>query len=108
MAAGATLLTPWGYAIMLGNTSAQILPSNPSRKGLIFSNPSNVNVAVCPALTSNNQPLAAVVSGAGSFTLFQGAILVLPQAGWPDNIGIGSAFNGIATAPNTPFTIWEF
>jgi hypothetical protein len=104
-----TLLTPFCYQLTIGVTSAQILPVNPSRKGLIFFNPSNANVSVCPAFNSAGGAAAAALNGAGSISVLSGGgMLVLPQAGWPESVGIGSAFNAIAAGANTPFTCWEF
>lgn len=102
-----TLATPFGYALTLGTSSVQILPANPSRKGLMFFNPSANTVSICPALTPGGAQLAAVVNGAGSMTVFSGGLLVLPQPGWSD-IGLGAAFNAIASGAATPFTVWEF
>lgn len=103
-----TLQTPWAYNLTLGVTSTQILPANPSRKGLIFFNPSNNTVSICPALTNTGAALPAVISGAGCFSVLSGGgMLALPQPGWPD-IGLGAAFNAIASGASTPFTVWEF
>jgi hypothetical protein len=103
-----TALTPLGYALTIGTSSMQILASNPSRKGLMFFNPSSNTVAVCPAFNNNMQPLAAVINGAGAISVLPSGMLVIPQAGWADNIALGSAFNGIASGASTPFSIWEF
>lgn len=103
-----TAATPFGYSLTVGTVSAQILPPNPSRKALLFFNGSNNTVSVCPALTPGGAALAAVVNGAGSISILSGGgFLMLPQPGWPD-IGLGSAFNAIASGANTPFTVWEF
>jgi hypothetical protein len=103
-----TLLTPLGYAITLGTGSVQVLPVNPSRKAIIFFNASTNTVAVCPALTAGGQALVAVINGAGSITIVSQGLLTIPQQGWPDNVGIGAAFNAIASGASTPFSIWEF
>ena len=103
-----TATTPYTYALTVGVTSQQILPVNPSRKAVIFFNPSPNTVSVCPVTTAQGAAQAAVLNGAGSISILSGGgMLVLPQGGWPD-IGLGSAFNAIASGPNTPFTCWEF
>lgn len=99
---------PLVYNLTLGVTSVQILPTNPSRKALLFFNPSSNTVSVCPALGINGQQVPAVVNGAGSITIFSGGLLSIPQGGWPENMGLGAAFNAIASGANTPFSIWEF
>jgi hypothetical protein len=104
-----TLLTPFAYPITLGTVSALIVPQNPSRKALLFINPSaTASVSFCPALTASGVALAAVLNGAGSFTLFPGGMLPLPGDLKLDNLGLGAAWNAIASAPGTPFTVWEF
>src|SRR3974377_1817158 len=104
-----TILSPFCYTLTLGVASAQILPQNPSRKGLIFFNPSANTVSICPAVNATGANQAAVLNGAGSFwVLSGGGMLGLPQPGWPDSVSIGSAFNGIASGASTPFTVWEF
>ena len=102
-----TAATPFGYALTVGTASAQILPQNPSRKGLIFFNPSANTVSICPAVTPGGAALAAIVNGAGSLSILPSGMLALPQPGWPD-IGLGSAWNGIASGAGTPFSVWEF
>jgi hypothetical protein len=103
-----TQSTPFGYALTIGTASVQILPVNPSRKALMFFNPSNNTVSVCPALAPNGAALAAVVNGAGSISILSGGgFLMLPQPGWPD-LGMGSAFNAVASGAGTLFTVWEF
>jgi hypothetical protein len=98
-----TQILPRGYAPTVGVTSAQIMPQNPSRSGIIFYNASTtVSVAVCPAFDNNSAPLPAVLNGAGSYTL-------LPQSQLRiDNLNCSNAWNAIAGAPATPFTAWEF
>jgi hypothetical protein len=103
-----TAATPYSYNLTIGTVSVQILPANPSRKALLLFNPSNNTVSVCPAFTPGGTALAAVVNGAGSISVLSGGgFLMLPQPGWPD-IGLGSAFNAIASGAGTPFTVWEF
>lgn len=102
-----TLVTPWAYNLTVGTASAQILPQNPSRKGLIFFNPSGNTVSICPATTNTGAALPAVVNGAGCLSILPAGLLALPQPGWPD-IGLGAAWNAIASGAGTPFTVWEF
>ena len=103
-----TLITPFAYALTVGVASAQILPQNPSRKGLIFFNPSANTVAICPALTSAGAALAAVLNGAGSISILPSGMLPIPQPGWPENAGLGAAWNAVASGAGTPFSVWEF
>jgi hypothetical protein len=103
-----TALSPLAYALTLGTSSVAIVPSNPSRKGIIFFNPSSNTVAVCPAFTASGQALPAVVNGAGSINLLPNATLMLPPAGNDKTAGVGAAWNAIASGAATPFTVWEF
>jgi|SRR6516162_537917 hypothetical protein len=103
-----TQLNPLAYAITLGTSSVQVLPSNPSRRGLIFFNASSNLVSVIPAVDNTGRPTTAIVNGPGCIAVVPGGgALILPQPGWTD-AGIGAAFNAIASAPMTAFTIWEF
>lgn len=102
-----TILTPFAYALTVGTASVQLVPANPGRKGLMIYNPSNNTIAVCPAFTTANAALAAVVNGAGSINIVPGGLLVLPQPGATD-AATPAAFNVIASGANSPVTVWEF
>ena len=103
-----TLLTPFGYAPTISTTSVQVLPPNPSRKAVIFFNPSSNTIAVCPVLTASGAALPAAVNGPGSINIITGGLLILPQQGWPVETGVGAAFNAIASGPTSALTVWEF
>lgn len=102
-----TALNPIAYARLLTTVSTQVLPSNPTRSGLVFFNCSrSVSIAFCPAFTvdSNGTPvaLAAVVDGAGSLTLQPTGFAVL------DEFNVTAAWNAIAASGvDNPLTIWE-
>jgi hypothetical protein len=112
---------PLTYLCVLSTTPANIMPVNPSRKGLIFFNPSNNTVAVAPAFGTTftggafNIPMGTigpvlgvmVVGGVGTISILPGGMLSIPQAGWPE-VGMGAAWNAVASGPNTYFTVWEF
>jgi hypothetical protein len=103
-----TLLTPFAYVLTVGTSSVQILPQNPSRKAVMFFNPSSNTIAVCPALTASGAALPAAVNGPGSINIITGGLLILPQQGWPVETGVGAAFNAIASGPVSALTVWEF
>ncbi|HEX8815797.1 MAG TPA: hypothetical protein VF753_09870 [Terriglobales bacterium] len=105
-----TLLFPLAYALTIGTAQQQILALNPSRKALIFVNVGTVNVAIAPAFANVGgvpTPLVCTINGPGCLTLTSAGNFVLPQPGWPE-VALGAAFNAIAAAPATPFTVWEF
>jgi len=103
-----TQLNPITYVLTLGTSSVAVLPANPSRRALIFYNASNNLISVTPAFSNTGAAVTAVIGGPGCIAVPSGGgSLILPQPGW-DSVGIGAAFNGIASAPGTPFAIWEF
>ena len=105
-----TQSTPFTNAPLVGTTAAQVATVNPSRKGIIFFNPSANTVTVYPGLSNTSQQIpinSMIVNGAGGITIVSGGLLALPQPGWPD-IGIGVNFFAVASGALTPFTIWEF
>lgn len=98
---------PFAYALTVGLTSVQVLPSNPTRRGVTFYNPGPNTVAVCPALNNSQQAQAAVVNGAGSISILPMNVLVMPPVAWPDAAAT-CAWNAIASGANSPFTAFEF
>lgn len=85
-----TLLMPTGYAVTLTGVSAQVIPPNPTRKGLWFHNPSlTVNAFISP------QPIVAIINGAGSIELFPGGWLMF------DALAASCGWNGIGGGPLT-------
>src|SRR3974377_1230548 len=103
-----TQLNPITYALTLSTSSVLVLPANPSRRALIFYNASNNLISVTPTISNTGNPVNAMIGGPGCIAVPSGGgSLILPQPGW-DSVGLGAAFNGIASAPNTPFAIWEF
>jgi hypothetical protein len=86
--------------------SVTVVPANPSRVGLYVFNPGAVVLWICPTLSNNGQPLAAVVGGAGS-------IIIQPQQGYmfgpPGFPPFTQGMNAIAANGTTnPLTIWEW
>lgn len=102
-----TQILPLTYALTLGTTSTQIVPPNPTRKGILFHNPGPNSVAVCPSLNNQMQPVAAVINGAGSLTIVPGGVLSVPPQTWVDALAT-CGWNGIASGAGSPFTAWEF
>jgi hypothetical protein len=98
---------PLAWPITLTNVSQQVLDVsvNGGRTGLIFHNPSaTISIAVCPVTNATTQEaLAAVVAGAGSYTILPQAELRLSDLGL-----VNCAWNGIGGSSSTPLTIWEF
>jgi hypothetical protein len=92
-------VSPVSWPWLLGTGSQQIVMARSVRSSLYFANLSaTATVLICPAQDFNNNPLAA--GGPGS-------IPVPPGAGLPIEESL-CAWNGAATAPNTPFTVLEF
>jgi hypothetical protein len=91
-------VSPVSWPILLGTGSQLVVAARP-RNLVYFANLSATATAlICPAQDGNNNPLAA--GGPGS-------IPIPPGGGLPIE-GTWSAWNGSATAPNTPFTVLEF
>jgi hypothetical protein len=92
------IASPNGSTALLGTSSAAVIGSNASRRGLIFVNPSAVTIFVCPA----NQ---TAVIGQG--------VPILPSAqvqfiGDGKLINYNSGWNGIAASgSNNPLTVLE-
>lgn len=102
-----TGIQPLAYGRLLTTVSAQILPANPTRKGLMFFNASLVAIAVCPSMAVDTAgllvPLAAGINGAGSLTLQPTGFVIL------DEFEPTSAWNGIAASgTDNALTVWEF
>ena len=106
---------PYVYPISLGTSSVSILPANTARKKVIFHNPNDTaKIAVCPVgpnrlAGSSQAAIVAVINGAGCITLLpydrieiSGASPSGPQQ------AMGSAWVGIASAPGSALTIWEW
>lgn len=97
-----TTVSPNAYAYTLGTASISTLTSNQARIGVLFHNPSSTAiVSVCPSLSATGGSLAAVLGGAGSYTILPQSELRL--------MGIRStcSWNGIANT-TAPLTVWEF
>jgi len=117
-----TELRPLAYLCLVGTSAINILPINPSRKGLLFYNPSANTVSVAPffgatftggafGIPPGQTGLFASimsVNGPGTVSILSGGMLSIPQPGWGDTVGLGAAWNAIASGPNTNFTVWEF
>lgn len=106
---------PYTYPQTIGASSVSILPANPSRKKLIFSNPNDsAKIAVCPvgptrAVGGSAALIVAVINGAGCLTLlpYQTQEISGSTASGPQQ-AMGSAWVGIASAGSSAITIYEF
>jgi hypothetical protein len=86
--------------------SVTVVPANPSRAGLYVFNPGTVALWICPTLSNNGLPLAALVGGAGSIALQPQQGLMFGYPGMPV---FTQGMNAIAASGATnPLTIWEF
>jgi hypothetical protein len=99
---------PFTYPVTVGAASAQVIPTNPARRRIKFTNPNpTALVAVCPTISRTATPtITCTVNGAGSTTL-------LPyQSETFDGVGgtpkVDSAWNAIASAPGSALTIYEW
>jgi|GEM_PF-3899415 len=106
---------PFTYPQTIGTSSASILPADNSRKKLIFHNPNDAaKIAVCPVgpnrlANSSAALIVAVINGAGCLTLlpYQTQEVTGSVTGGQQG-AIGSAWVGIASAPGSAITIYEF
>jgi hypothetical protein len=101
---------PWDYNPTLTATPQQVLPADPVRRRIIFSNPSaTVTIAFCPSqVTRAGATFACAVNGAGSITLLPYGSFVL-DGGTPTGppLSMSAAWFGVATA-SAPATVMEF
>jgi hypothetical protein len=106
---------PFTYPQTIGTSSVAILAANPARKKLIFHNPNDTaKIAVCPVgpnrtAQSSQALIVAVINGAGCSTLlpYQTIEVSGSTASGPQQ-AMGSAWVGIASAPGSALTIWEW
>jgi hypothetical protein len=110
MPVGALLPVSWGTPV--GLVSAPVLPSNPSRNGLVFVNAST-SVAVAIIAASSNiallqgqypgvtTPSVAAINGAGSITMQPGDKFII------DTLACTCAWNGIASGTGGALSILE-
>lgn len=103
-------LLPIGWGTTVGLTSGPVMPSNPSRTGLVFINQSaGVSIAICPAVVnvgaggfySGATVGVAAVNGAGSITMQPGDKFII------DTISCTTAWNGIASGAGGVLTMLE-
>jgi hypothetical protein len=106
---------PYTYPQTIGTASVSILAPNNARKKLIFHNPNDTaKIAVCPvgparAAGSSQSLIVAVINGAGCLTLlsYQSVEISGSTASGPQQ-QMGSAWVGIASAPGSAFTVYEW
>jgi hypothetical protein len=104
---------PYVFPITLSTSSVQILPVNPLRKRVIFTNQSGTAlIAICPLGPARNTGaiITAVVNGAGCVTLVSYGSFTLDNgegSGAPP-LSIPSAWVGIASAASSALTVYEF
>jgi hypothetical protein len=107
---------PYTYPQTIGTASVTILAANPSRKKLIFHNPNDqAKIAVCPVgpnrtAQSSQALIVAVINGPGCITILPYDRLNLDNGAAASNppLSNGSAWVGIASAPGSALTIWEW
>lgn len=84
-------------AVAVGVASAQAVPQNLSRGGIIFKNESaTASIAICPSSFG-----AAALNTAGSITLAPGGSITI------DNVRTVDSFNAIASVAGAALTVWE-
>jgi hypothetical protein len=106
---------PYTYPQTIGASSVSILPANPNRKKLIFSNPNaTALIAVCPvgptrAVGGSPSLIVAAIGGPGCLTLlpYQTQEISGSTASGPQQ-AMGTAWVGIASAGSSALTILEF
>jgi hypothetical protein len=106
---------PYTYPQTIGTSSVTILAANNTRKKLIFHNPNDTaKIAVCPVgpnrtAQSSQALIVAVINGAGCSTLlpYQSVEISGSTASGPQQ-QMGSAWVGIASAPGSAFTVYEW
>ena len=107
---------PYTYPLTLGTSSVTILPANPARKKVIFHNPNNTAmVAVCPigptrVAQGSLALIVAAINGAGCMTLLPYDRIDLNNGAAASNppMSMGSAWVGVASAPGSALTVWEW
>lgn len=99
---------PYTWPVTVGTSQSSVMVQNTSRRRIEFFNASDTaKIAVCPAISrSNSAPINCTVNGPGSITL-------VPYTGYKiDGVGnsplVPSAWNAIASAPNSALTIFEW
>ena len=103
---------PFVHGTTIGTSPVQVLATNPQRRKIFLFNPNaSASVAYCPAGPNRDTglPLVCAINGAGSITLTPGQGLMIDGAvaqGPP--LSIGSAWNGIASAGGSTYTIIDF
>jgi hypothetical protein len=114
-AAPAQQVPPYTYPLTLGTSSVTVLPADPARKKVIFHNPNDqAKIAVCPigpgrAVGSSQSLIIAAINGAGCLTIlpYQSVEISGSTASGPQQ-QMGTPWVGIASAPGSNQTIWEF
>ena len=105
------LQPPFDYPPILSTTPVQVLAPDTARRRIIFANPSaTATIAFCPSqITRAGATFACAVNGAGSITLLPLGSFIL-DGGTPQGppLAMGAAWFGVATAANSPATIYEF
>jgi hypothetical protein len=106
---------PFSYPQTIGTSSVAILAANPARKKLIFHNPNDsAKIAVCPigpnrTAQSSQALIVAVINGAGCVTILPyGQLEISGSTASGPQQQMGSAWVGIASAPGSAFTVYEW
>ena len=97
---GSSITSPISSGVLLGTVSTTVIATNPQRRGISFSNPGTVTVAVSPA------NLTASI-GAGSIIVLPGQTRTY-MANSRSRIRVNCGWNGIsASGSNNPLTSLE-
>jgi hypothetical protein len=106
-----SLQPPFDYNPTLSTTPVQVLPIDPIRRRIIFSNPSaTASIAFCPSgVTRGGATFTCAVNGPGSITLLPLGSFIL-DGGTPQGppLSMGAAWIGVASAAGVPATVFEF
>jgi len=93
---------PVNYKFVVGLTSILVLPFNALRERVIFHNPhATASIALSCLVDQNNNPLPAVMNGAGS-------IIMLPLMTFDLTNHPVSGWNAISDTIGASFTILDF
>jgi hypothetical protein len=106
---------PYTYPLTLGTSSVTVLPPDPARKKVVFHNPNDTaKIAVCPVgpnrtAFSSQALIVAVINGAGCVTILPyGQVEISGSTASGPQQQMGSAWVGIASAPGSAFTVYEW
>lgn len=100
--AQSTFLGPNATSVALATTSAQIIGTNPSRKGLQFCNPTSIVEYIAPV------PIVPVTGGGTGIGLPAISSGVTSCFTAPQGLPIGAAWNGVSASSTPNITVLEY